>query len=121
MFGDKERKSNVFIPTFEYSRDVVDITGRSNPEDPVTVWMPFLKEIKERVAKFNKLTINFKLDAFNTSSSMYFNTVFLELEKYSKDNEITVNWYYDSYDEDMEEFGDIYKERFKLNFNLIKI
>ncbi|MCK9429258.1 MAG: DUF1987 domain-containing protein [Candidatus Omnitrophica bacterium] len=121
MFIKREdKKRNVFLPVFDYLDNIITITGRSNPEDAIETWIPLLNEIKIRIEKYNKLTINFKLEAFNTASSMYFNNIFSELEKYNN-NEIIVNWYYDPYDEDMEYFGEIYQERFKLNFNLIKI
>lgn len=108
------------IPKFEYLGDVINITGKSIPEDAQEVWLSFIMVMRAELRRRKRLTLNFNLDIFNTSSSIYLNNLFSTLEEYAiKDCKIIVNWYYFEKDEDMFELGDIYKERFKLNFNLI--
>jgi hypothetical protein len=100
---------------------IITIEGNSVPEDASEVWKSFAKQIERFIIKHKKVLINFKLGIFNTSSSLYINSLFSFIEKLSKDFVIKVNWYYLEIDEDNLEIGEEYQSRFNIDFNLIKI
>lgn len=115
---------NDFLPDIEYLGNVINISGKSMPNDPREAWLPFIQEVRDIIEKEKNLTINFKLDIFNTCSSRYFMDVFSTFENYKDKCKITINWYYpeeDEDDDDMKFLGSEYKERFNLDFNLISI
>jgi hypothetical protein len=108
------------LPIFEYKKNIINIKGKSIPEDAKEAWLPFINRINEIIKEEKQITINFNLDIFNTASSLYLNNIFLILENNRHNVDITINWYYLGIDEDMFDLGEIYSERYKLKFNLIK-
>lgn len=112
-----------YLPKFEYIHNSVNIVGKSIPEDAKEGWKPLMEQLNVYVPRFKTYILNFILDGFNTSSSLYLNSIFINLETYVKDKEhiIIINWYYPEDDEDMFDYGEIYKDRFPLlKFNLIQ-
>ena len=66
--------------------------------------------------------INFRLDGFNTSSIMYISMLFRTIDSMWNDKNIVVNWYYLDMDEDMQEYGENFKEMLKhIEMNLIPV
>jgi hypothetical protein len=109
------------IPKFEFDNDVITISGKSIPFDAAQVWGIFVKQLELYLEERTKIEINFKLDIFNSSSSLYLTRIFEILNVKRMKIGIIVNWHYFAADESMEELGEIYKERNNyLEFNLKK-
>jgi hypothetical protein len=112
------------VPTFNFDKitRTIDIEGNSIPEDAQEVWRDFSRDIKEFIYRYEDVVINFKLDIFNTTSSLYLNNVFSFIQGLDKEHyQVIINWYYLEIDEDNYELGEEYKERFDIKFNLIEI
>ena len=85
------------------------ISGRSMPEDPVEFYQPVFSWLKEYSAKPKPTTqFAFDIDYLNSTSSM----VLMELMKKMVEvpSEVTILWYFNDEDEDIEEVGEVLKE-----------
>ncbi len=102
---------------------VLELNGRSLPEQVLSLYQPILKWIEDYIStdKSSLTVFKINLDYINSSSSKYLLEILKRLNDfYKRGNEITVEWHYDEYDEDQEESGEEYQELLDLNFLLIK-
>ncbi len=100
---------------------LLEITGRSNPENTIDVYKPIVNWVEEYVQNpGDKTTINIQLEHFNTSSSKSLIGILKRLETLKKQGrDIIVNWYYDANDEDIMEAGENFESVIAIPFNLI--
>ena len=100
---------------------LVEIAGRSNPENSVEFYKPLMDWVDEYVkTPGQKTTVNIKLEHFNTSSSKMILDVFKRLEPVlDAKREIIVNWYYEDDDEELLEAGETYESMSELPFLMI--
>lgn len=103
------------------SQGLLEITGRSNPENTVDIYKPIVHWVEEYIQNpGTKTTINIQLEHFNTSSSKSLIGILKRLETLKKEgHEIVVNWYYDADDEDILEAGENFESVVAIPFNLI--
>lgn len=96
-----------YIPSVDFDVETgnCDIAGESYLEDSSTFFTPLLAWLSEFLSSQNKkLTFNFKLEYYNTSSSKYIVDILLLFKKYQNNGkDIQVNWYYNNRSEDAEE------------------
>ncbi|UCH14048.1 MAG: DUF1987 domain-containing protein [Bacteroidales bacterium] len=92
--------------------EVMEISGRSLPEDVSAFYEPVLNWLNEYAENPNKKTIfNFKLTYFNTASSKLLLDILMKLEEmHENGNDILIRWHYPEDDEDMEEAGEEYAD-----------
>ena len=90
---------------FDSAEGVFEIKGRSIPENSVEFYKPLVDWLDTyREMPLSKTVVNIRLEYFNTSSSKCILDVFKKLEAIHKaKNEVEVNWYYDSSEEDIED------------------
>ena len=100
---------------------LLEIKGRSNPENSVEFYKPLMDWVDEYVqAPGPKTTVNIKLEHFNTSSSKMILDIFKRLEAVLEaKQEIVVNWYYEDDDEELLEAGETYESMSELPFLMI--
>jgi hypothetical protein len=100
---------------------IIEIKGRSNPENSVVFYKPLFDWLIEYVKEpVEKTTVNVQLEHFNTSSSKCILEVFKKLEVLKKTNhEVVVNWYYEKNDEDILEAGENYEAMTNVPFKMI--
>ena len=105
---------------FSYKSGILCITGISVPEDTlgfyeeITVWITdYIKEPK----KNTKLI--FRLEYYNTSSSLIFLNIFNMFS--DVDSIIEIDWYYEEDDTDMLEVGEDLSKIVKHKFNLFPV
>jgi hypothetical protein len=112
-------------PTVKFDSDagLVEIKGRSIPENSIEFYKPLVDWLDEYAANpKDETTVNIQLEYFNTSSSKCILDVFKKLEAVNKgDNKVTINWYYEEDDEDMLEAGEDYQSILKIPFKMIEI
>lgn len=102
---------------------VVEIKGRSIPENSVE----FYKPIIDWLEKFGdscsgETNVNIQLEYFNTSSSKCILDIFKRLELiHKKGNQVEVSWYYEEDDEDMFEAGEDYQSIISIPFKMIEM
>lgn len=92
--------------------DIMEISGRSLPEDVSAFYEPVLNWLNEYAENPNKKTIfNFKLTYFNTASSKLLLDILMKLEEmHENGNDVLIRWHYPEDDEDMEEAGEEYAD-----------
>lgn len=92
--------------------EILEISGRSLPEDVSSFYEPVLNWLNEYAEKPNKKTIfNFKLTYFNTASSKLLLDVLMKLEEmHEKGQDVLIRWHYPEDDEDMAEAGEEYAD-----------
>jgi SiaC family regulatory phosphoprotein len=94
----------------------MELTGRSIPENSFQFYEPLLQWIDEYSKSPQEHTqFSFRLDYFNTSSSMYILGILKKLERLHLDGKVVkVFWHYDSEDEDMLQTGEDLKQIVKI-------
>ncbi len=92
--------------------DILEISGRSLPEDVSSFYEPVLNWLNEYAENPKKKTIfNFKLTYFNTASSKLLLDILMKLEEmHEKGMDVLIRWHYPEDDEDMEEAGEEYAD-----------
>ncbi len=93
-------------------KDLLEISGRSLPEDVSAFYEPVLNWLNEYAENPNEKTIfNFKLTYFNTASSKLLLDILMKLEElHEKGHDVLIRWHYPEDDEDMEEAGEEYAD-----------
>jgi hypothetical protein len=99
------------------------LKGRSIPENSIEFYKPLNDWIDSYSSDPKEVTtIDVKLEYFNTSSSKCILDLFKKLERLNTSgSEVSVNWYFEEDDEDMEEAGEDYQAIIKLPFNMIEV
>lgn len=93
---------------------IMEISGRSLPEDSTEFYKPVLDWIESYAQDPNPTTIFvFKLEYFNTASSKLILDVLYALEDIKG---IKVQWHFHDEDEDMEEAGQEFSELVEIPF-----
>ncbi len=106
---------------FDHENNIFEISGHSVPENARITYEPVLKWINENLEEFNnKFELNLKIDYLNSSSIRMFITILRRLEEfYQSGKNISVNWFYEKDDDDIEEEGKLFSTFTKLPFKLI--
>jgi hypothetical protein len=108
---------------FDAASGKLELKGRSIPENSVE----FYKPLNDWIDAYGKspvteTEVDVKLEYFNTSSSKCILDLFKKLESISGERtKVTVNWYYEMDDEDMEEAGQDYQAIIGLPFRIIEV
>ena len=92
--------------------DILEISGRSLPEDVSSFYEPVLNWLNEYAENPKKQTVfNFKLTYFNTASSKLLLDILMKLEEmHEKGQDVLIRWHYPEDDEDMAEAGEEYAD-----------
>ena len=92
--------------------EILEISGRSLPEDVSSFYEPVLNWLNEYAENPNKKTVfNFKLTYFNTASSKLLLDILMKLEEmHEKGQDVLIRWHFPEDDEDMAEAGEEYAE-----------
>ncbi|MCF8225534.1 MAG: DUF1987 domain-containing protein [Bacteroidales bacterium] len=108
---------------FDAKEGVVEIKGRSIPENSIEFYKPLVEWLEKYGESPLALTqVNVQLEYFNTSSSKCILDVFKKLEMIHKGpNEVIINWHYEEDDEDMLEAGEDYESIIRVPFKMIEI
>ncbi len=108
---------------FDASTGIMEIRGKSIPENSIEFYKPLVDWLEEYAKNPNPRTqVNVQLEYFNTSSSKCILDVFKKLEAIHKaKNEVVINWYYEEDDEDMLEAGEDYESIVRVPFKMIEI
>lgn len=108
---------------FDSQNGKLMLKGRSIPENSIEFYKPLNDWIDSYALEpIEVTTIDIKLEYFNTSSSKCILDLFKKLEKINgAKTEVSVNWYFEEDDEDMEEAGEDYQAIIKLPFKMIEV
>jgi hypothetical protein len=94
------------------------LEGRSLPENPLLVY----EQVFRWAEKYDKtnITIIFRLEYFNTSSSKQIFTLIKSFHSNPNVKAINVKWYFEEGDYDSHETGEHYSHLFKIPFEFIE-
>lgn len=108
---------------FDHTTGVLELRGRSIPENSVEFYSPLNKWLDEYEQSAGASTVvDVRLEYFNTSSSKCILDLFKRLEKMNgKATQVHVNWYFETEDEDMAEAGEDYQAIVELPFSIIEV
>jgi hypothetical protein len=102
---------------------VIDIKGKSYPENTFEFYLPIMNWLKEYFIEKNSpkhLTVNIEITYFNSSSSKLFFDLFDILDEHKEDFDITINWIYDKENDSAKEAGEDFIEDFtNMKINLV--
>lgn len=92
---------------FDEVQGTIEFSGQSYPEDSVPFYMDIQNQLERHLEETQRsLTIVFKLEYFNTSSSKCLLNLLESVERYhALGKEVLVKWYYEADDEDMHSSG----------------
>jgi hypothetical protein len=98
--------------------DIMEISGRSLPEDVSSFYKPILDWVKEYTSTPNPSTIfRFKLVYFNTASSKNIMSILTALkELHIAGKPLLIDWFYHEDDEEMQESGVEFERIVKIPF-----
>jgi hypothetical protein len=119
-------KGSEETPTVTLNADtgIMEISESSYPEYTNEIYNPILEWLEEYTTEPNKkITFNFRLDYFNTSTSFRFQQIINLLNEYylNKNGQVVVNWFYQDGDIDMQENGEDYAKDAKMPFHLVEV
>jgi hypothetical protein len=106
---------------FDKAGGIFSISGKSLPEDVKDFYNPVINWIEEYSKSPNPETLlKVKMEYFNTASSKMILEIF-ELFKALLDagHPVTIDWYYQEDDEDMQDAGEDYADILEVPFNFI--
>ena len=102
------------------SKGVFKLFGRSSPENSIQFYEP-IRTALASIVNVSKVDVRIKMEYFNTSSSKCIYDLLKEV-KSLKDRglNVSVRWYFDEDDEDMQEAGEDYSDLLDLPFIMIE-
>lgn len=108
---------------FDSTQGILEIKGRSNPENTLDFYRPLVAWLDEYVQNpAEKTVVNVHLEHFNTSSSKSILELFKALEPIHKSGQdMVINWFYEDDDEDILEAGENYEAITGLPFRMVAI
>lgn len=108
---------------FDLNSGMMEFKGRSLPSAPQKFYYPILEELEIAFEKgIKKLTANFALEYFNTSSSKCLFNILKKLASYHhRGAKVEINWFYEECDDDMKETGLDYEKILGVSFNHIQM
>lgn len=104
----------------DFSKGTLDISGESYPENAMSFYKPLFEWLKTVIDSKKQITINFKLDYFNTSTSKCVIDILDMVDKYhTTGGSVKINWYYKEDDDDMMETGEEFSSDLKAPFEIL--
>jgi hypothetical protein len=107
-------------PLVVFDRGVLNISGRSIPENSISFFEPLFRCIAQYSKNPEDQTIvNILLEYANSSTNRSLMTVFTLLEKIQESGkDICINWYCEKDDDTMLELGADFKALLRIPFNI---
>lgn len=108
--------------SFDINKGFFEISGRSIPENSIEFYKPVLEWLDGYISNPAKRETSFdvKLEYFNTSSSKCLVEIFRKLERLKREGvDVSIKWYYEEEDEDMQESGEDFREIIKLPISMV--
>lgn len=103
--------------------NIYQISGRSIPVDAVSFYTPVLNWLDNLSPSeiIPKLSLEIKMDYFNTASSKMILNILIKLKEMKESNKCYANvkWHFEKGDIDMQETGEEFAELVDLNFEFV--
>jgi len=111
-----------FSPKVRLRKGRLKMEGRSVLNDPKPFFQPLFSWVDEYIARNPGSTrIDLRFEYINTSSTKWLYEILKTIkQKKAFQDDLQINWYYESGDEDMYELGEILKSLMTASFHLIE-
>ena len=108
---------------FDFASGVLEIKGRSIPENSVEFYLPLFAALDQYVANPKTgIKVTIQLEYYNSSSSVCILNVLKKLEALNKTGTaVSVDWLYEEEDEDTLSAGKNFQAIIHVPFKMIKI
>ncbi|MBN2891148.1 MAG: DUF1987 domain-containing protein [Bacteroidales bacterium] len=107
---------------FDPDQNTFKISKISVPEDAYEFYYPIIQWLKEYGENaLEKTVVDFDLEYVNSASAKQIIQLLLALEDISKNNDVSIKWYYEAIDEDMQLLGKRFKNLADIEFEFIEI
>lgn len=104
----------------DLDKKMLIIEGASFPEDAIETYKPIIDWLNANIDKLDSLSVIFDYSILSSASNKMVYEILLKLENlYKKNNNVTIKWYYETYDEDMKEEGLGFKSNVKVPFEIL--
>ncbi len=104
------------------AQNTFKISNISVPEDAYEFYRPVIEWIKEYAKNpLNQTIIDINLEYVNSASAKQIIQILLALEDFSKKSDITIRWYYEAIDEDMQLLGRRFNNLAEIDFEFIEV
>ncbi len=107
---------------FDADKGLIEIKGRSMPENVSGFYQPLIKWIDGYMeAPNSKTTVNIELEYFNTASAFFVLEMLKRIVSIATNNKsnLEINWLYKKYDTDIEDAGRDYAGILKFPINMV--
>ena len=110
-------------PSVRIDEGIIEIKGRSIPEDAFDFYSPIQNEIQTTLPQAKgKTEINLHLEYINSGSKKFLTTILGNLEEmYLKGQDIVIYWHYDYDDDSMLELGNDFRSMIQAPFHIIEV
>ena len=106
----QEKLRNIPGVFYYPDRNILELIGRSIPENPEMIFRRIGDWIKQHLAKNSALKVSIQLEYINSGSSKYLFEILKQLTAYINEGKnIEIKWLYEEDDESMLELGEHYR------------
>ncbi len=117
----QEHKEDVPELLIDEEKGYISIIGSSYPEDVTETYENFLSGLNSlKVLKGKDFICELKLEILSSASMRILHELFIQLDEFNDaGSKVSVNWFFERDDDDMEEVGLSFTELFDFEFNVI--
>ena len=110
-------------PQIDFKPGMLQVSGRSIPEDAVEFFQPVIGWLEEYLKNPEPLTrLNLRMDYINSGSNRFiFNLIKMLDDAYLKGHSVLVNWYYEEDDDTIRNLGRDFQALVKVPFKMVEI
>ncbi|MBP8959947.1 MAG: DUF1987 domain-containing protein [Bacteroidales bacterium] len=92
-------------------KNMLEVKGRSIPENPEAIFKRLDEWITDHLEKFDNLDVDFMLEYINSGSSKFLYEILKKLANYiNKGKSVNIRWLYEEDDEAMLELGEHFRD-----------
>ncbi len=107
---------------YNVTKNKLEITGRSIPENPEVIFRKLDDWLSEYIEKNNDLDLQIQLEYINSASSKYLNETLKNIAVARNNGKnIHIKWFYDEEDEAMKELGEHYRDNAGIPIEMVMV
>ena len=110
-------------PEVDFTPGVIQLSGRSIPEDAVAFYQPLIRWVGSYIENPEKFTkVNFRIEYINSGSNRFIFAIFKLLDEcFQKGHEISITWYYEEDDDTIKGLGKDFQSLLKVPIKLVEV
>jgi len=110
-------------PEIDFSPGVLNLSGRSIPEDSIAFFQPVIRWLETYLSNPEKFTkVNFQIEYINSGSNRFVFTMLKMLDQsYRNGANITISWHYENDDDTIKGLGQDLQTFLEVPINMVEI